>query len=201
MGPSCPLGKLQTERMVPVDAFVRDLIHRLRFFRSLDPKPPDQRLLARTSSKNALVRQLRDYLHQVCYAVDLPIAIVPHQFRHTYATEMLRSGVSFPVLMKLLGHVDPKMTMRYVDVTLTDLEREFQLARSHPRHLAPQPKLSSTSARAGMEGIIDALIATQHVMEMFRRSLPIVNERSPLDRLSNRLTKILAQIKKFQPPE
>ena len=114
---------------------------------------------------------------------------------------MLRSGVSFPVLMKLLGHVDPKMTMRYVDVTLTDLEREFQLARSHPRHLAPQPKLSSTSARAGMEGIIDALIATQHVMEMFRRSLPIVNERSPLDRLSNRLTKILAQIKKFQPPE
>jgi len=32
---------------------------------------------------------------------------------------------------------------------------------------------------------------------MFRRSLPIVNERSPLDRLSNRLTKILAQIKKL----
>jgi len=45
------------------------------------------------------------------------------------------------VLMKLLGHVDPGMTMRYVDVALTDLEREFQLARSKPRHLAPQPKL------------------------------------------------------------
>ena len=26
-----PLGKLKTERMVPVDAFVRDLVHRLRF--------------------------------------------------------------------------------------------------------------------------------------------------------------------------
>jgi integrase len=29
---------------------------------------------------------------------------------------MLRWGVSFPVLMKLLGHVDPAMTMRYLGV-------------------------------------------------------------------------------------
>ena len=192
-----PLGKLQTERMVPVDAFVRDLVHRLRFFRSLDPMPPDQRLLARYSSKNALVHQLRDYLHQVCFALDLSTAIVPHQFRHTYATEMLRAGVSFPVLMKLLGHVDPEMTMRYVDVALTDLEREFQLARSHPRHLAPQPKLPSTSLRADFQGLIDALIATQHLMEMFRRKIPIGDARARLDRLSNRLSKVLAQIKKL----
>lgn len=191
-----PLGKLQKERMVPVDAFVRDLVHRLRFFRSLDPKPPDQYLLARTSSKNALVRQLRDYLHQVCHSLGLPTNIVPHQTRHTFATEMLRAGVSFPVLMKLLGHLDPEMTMRYVDVALTDLEREFQLARSRPRHLAPQPKSSSPSPQPGREGVIDALVATQQVMEMFRRSLPIGIERSRLDRLSNRLSKILAQIKK-----
>ena len=32
-----PLGKLKTERMVPVDSFTRDLVHRLRFFRGLDP--------------------------------------------------------------------------------------------------------------------------------------------------------------------
>jgi len=93
--------------------------------------------------------------------------------------------------MKLLGHVDPEMTMRYVDVALTDLEREFQLARSHPRHLASQPKLSSASPQQGREGVIDALIATQHLMEMFRRSLPTGIERSHLDRLS----KILTQIK------
>ena len=41
-----PLGKLKTERMVPVDSFTRDLVHRLRFFRWLDPSPPDGRLLA-----------------------------------------------------------------------------------------------------------------------------------------------------------
>jgi hypothetical protein len=37
-------------------------------------------------------------------------------------------------------------------------------------------------------------------MEMFRRSLPTGNARSSLDRLTNRLTKILAQIKKLPNP-
>ena len=193
-----PLGKLKTERMVPVDAFGRDLVHRLRFFRSLDPLPTDGRLLARPGSKVAILVQLRDYLHLVCHSLGLPTDIVPHQFRHTYATEMLRSGVSFPVLMKLLGHVDPAMTMRYVDVALTDLEREFQLARSKPRHLAPQPKTSPAPARTGLDGIIDVLLAAQHLMEMFRRSLPNSKPRKRLLRLSNRLIKILAEIRKLQ---
>ena len=46
-----PLGKLKTERMVPVDALVVTVIQRLRFFRFLDPRPPDGRLLARRSTK------------------------------------------------------------------------------------------------------------------------------------------------------
>jgi site-specific recombinase XerD len=192
-----PLGKLKTERMVPIDVFGRDLVQRLRFFRSLDPLPLDGRLLARPGSKVAILVQLRDYLHQVCHSVGLSTRIVPHQFRHTYATEMLRSGISFPVLMKLLGHVDPGMTMRYVDVALTDLEREFQLARSKPRHLAPQPKTSTAPVRTGLDGLIDALVAAQHLMEMFRRSLT-TNARKRLLRLSVRLIKILAEIKKLQ---
>ena len=126
-----PLGKLKTERMVPVDAFVRDLVHRLRFFRSLDPLPDNGRLLAWHGSRVSLLARLRDYLHLACHSAGLPTSIVPHQLRHTYGTEMLRAGVGFAAVMKLLGHTDPGMTMRYVDVTLTDLQREFQLARSN----------------------------------------------------------------------
>jgi hypothetical protein len=36
-----PLGKLKTERMVPGDTSVAELVQRLRFFRFLDPLPPD----------------------------------------------------------------------------------------------------------------------------------------------------------------
>jgi site-specific recombinase XerD len=195
-----PLGKLKTERMVPVDSFVGELVQRLRFFRSLDSLPADGRLLARPRTKEALVRQLRDYLHQVSHALGLPTRIVPHQFRHSYATEMLRAGVSLLAVMKLLGHTSPEMTMRYLDVVLTDLQREFELARSKPRHLAPQPKASFASLRTGLGGVIDSLLAAQHVLEMFRRTLPNGNSRRSLDRLSNRLTKILSEARKLVTP-
>jgi hypothetical protein len=50
---------------------------------------------------------------------------------------MLRAGVSFPGIMKLLGHSSPDMTMRYLGVALPDLQREYQQARSQPRHRYP----------------------------------------------------------------
>jgi len=193
-----PLGKLKTERMVPVDASVSTLVQRLRFFRSLDPLQADGRLLARPGSKDALLHQLRDYLHQVCYALKISIRIVPHQFRHSYATEMLRAGITFPVLMKLLGHVDPEMTMRYVDIALTDLQREFNQARSNPRYLIPRPTASSPQLRGGLDGVIEALIAAQHAIEIFRSPITKGESRSCLDRLANRLSKILREARKLR---
>ena len=99
--------------------------------------------------------------------------------------------------MKLLGHTSPDMTMHYVDVTLIDLQREFQLARSQPRHLAPQPKISPAPLRAGLDGLIGSLLATQHVMEMVRRSLNR-EQRTRLNRLVNRLTKVLSEAGKHK---
>jgi len=196
-----PLGKLKTERMVPVDSFVCGLVQRLRFFRSFDPSPADGRLLARPSTREALIRQLRSYLHAVCAETNIAKRIVPHQLRHTYASEMLRSGVEFISIMKLLGHASPEMTMLYLDIALTDLQREFHSARSHPRHLTPQPKTQVVSARAGLDGVLDSLRTTQHLVEMFRRALPDGVPRRCLDRVSNRLTKILAITRKLGTPE
>ena len=121
--------------------------------------------------------------------------------RHTYATEMLRAGVTFPALMKLLGHTSADMTMQYLDVALQDLQREFERARSKPRHLVPQPRVPSAAPlRAGLDGLIDALLAAQHALEMFRRGLPDNTSRRSLDRLSNRLTKIVIEARKLRTP-
>jgi integrase len=195
-----PLGKLKTERMVPVDSFVCELVHRLRFFRSLDPLPADGMLLPRPRSKEALIRQLRDYWRQVCHSVGMLTRIVPHQLRHTYATEMLRAGVSFPAVMKLLGRRSPDMTMHYIDIAVPDLQREFHRAQTQPRHLVPQPKTSGPSVRAGIDGIIQSILASQHLLEMFRRSLREDAPRRQFGRLSNRLTKIIALLRKVDPP-
>jgi hypothetical protein len=113
---------------------------------------------------------------------------------------MLRAGVSFPAVMKLLGHTSPEMTMLYREVALHDLQREFELARTKPRHLVPQPRMSSAPLRAGLDGVIDSLLGAQHVLEMFRRALPNGTSRRRLDRLSNRLTKILTEARKLATP-
>ena len=113
---------------------------------------------------------------------------------------MLRSGVSFPSVMKLLGHTSPDMTMLYVDITLTDLAREFHQARSNPRHLAPQPKLPSASSRTGLAGLLDSLLAAQHSLEIFSRSLTKDPRRKHLGRLSNRLTKIISIVRNLDTP-
>jgi hypothetical protein len=112
---------------------------------------------------------------------------------------MVRSGVTMPALMKLLGHRDPGMTIRYVTITSNDLQREFHLARSQPRHLIPHPKSPVISPSTGLDGIVDSLLFAQHAIEMFRRSLPDGPPRRCLDRLSNRLTKILSETRKLNP--
>jgi tetratricopeptide (TPR) repeat protein len=156
-------------------------------------------LKSRYKGKQTLIKQLRPYLSNAAAAVGIATAVVPHQLRHTYATEMVRAGVSLPALMTLLGHVKAEMTMKYVQVVGNDLQREFLLARSRPRHLVPQPKAPAMSPRAGLDGVADALLFAQHAIEMFRRSMPDGNPRRCLDRLSNRLTKILSEARQLNP--
>jgi site-specific recombinase XerD len=193
-----PLGKLRTERLVPVDSFVCGIVHRLQLLRSQDAPAADGFLLARPQCRMTLGAQLRISLHRIAAAVGIRTRIVPHQFRHSFASEMLRAGVSLPVLMKLLGHKSPKMTMRYVEVSLLDVEHEFRMARLHPRHLAPVPKAPSAHPAApNLSGLLDSLRVAQHVLEMFRRTLPSGPPRRLLERLANRLTKIASEARKL----
>ena len=194
-----PLGKLHTERLVPVDDSVCQIVHRLRFFRSLSPAPPDGRLLARRHNRTSLLRELRCELTQVRTLLGIDRVITPHMFRHTYATEMLRSGVSLPALMKLLGHSTAKMTMLYAEFTQTDLQRDWIAAKAHPRHLIPPPRTATPlPVQADLPGALQALQAAQHVIEMFRRTLPETDRSSrALGRLANRLARIATELRNF----
>jgi len=90
--------------------------------------------------------------------------------------------------------------LEYLEITQQDLQREFHLARLHPRHLAPSRTVSSASPpRADLASLIDSLKATQHILEMFRRSLSEDSPRRLLARLARRLVKILADTAKLTP--
>jgi integrase len=65
----------------------------------------------------------------------------PHRFRHTFASDMVRAGISLPALMHLMGHADIETTLRYVQVTPQDVY--LQYARAVAQHLRPVPRVSS----------------------------------------------------------
>lgn len=52
----------------------------------------------------------------------------PHRFRHTFAVEMIREDMPLPVLMRLMGHTNIEMTMRYVNLSAEDVRKEFERA-------------------------------------------------------------------------
>lgn len=144
-----PLGKVKTERLNPVDSFVVQLVDRLRLLRSQDSLPADGFLLARPTGRDALIHRLREYWRDMVAGVGITRRIVPHQLRHTFGTEMVRAGVSLLAVMKLLGHLKPDMTMLYVEVSLLDLQREFNLAVSQPRHRLPALRLPASVSQDG----------------------------------------------------
>jgi integrase/recombinase XerD len=65
----------------------------------------------------------------------------PHRFRHTFASDMVRAGISLPALMQLMGHADIQTTLLYVQITPQDVYVEY--ARAVAQHTRPVPKISS----------------------------------------------------------
>ena len=62
----------------------------------------------------------------------------PHRFRHTFASDMVRAGMSLPALMKLMGHADIETTLRYVQVTPQDVY--LQYVRAVAQCIRPLPR-------------------------------------------------------------
>ena len=65
----------------------------------------------------------------------------PHRFRHTFASDMVRAGVSLPALMQLMGHADIQTTLLYLHVTPQEVY--LQYARAVAQHIRPLPVISS----------------------------------------------------------
>jgi site-specific recombinase XerD len=204
-----PLGKLYTERLVPADEEVRQLVSRILALRALAPPTHLARsaswLLPRSTTPETLCRKLQYNLRRAAERAGCSSRVTCHQLRHTFATEMLRLGVSLPALMQLLGHKDIRMTLRYVQVTQQDLQREFHLARQNAaqRHLVPNLPLPATPypASADLPGIRQSLAATRHLLEMYRRQLGDEKTRRQLQRLDKRLLTIALKLEQLLPPE
>jgi integrase len=191
-----PLGKLHTERLVPVDDEVRQMVARILSLRTLASAPSANFLLPRGSGHDALYQTLVLALAQAAKRAGCSCRPTPHQLRHTYDSEMVRLGVGLPALMQLLGHTDIRMTLRYVQVTQQDLQREFHAARQHADQLHRMPVLAAPlcAPSANVASIRQAIAAARHLMEMYRRQLNDEKARRQLQRLDHRLLAIVSKL-------
>jgi site-specific recombinase XerD len=201
-----PLGKLHTERLIPADPELRQIVERILDLRA-SARPcylaQSQRLLLPRRRRQTLDKTLRSVLAQTAKRAGCFTHVTPHRLRHSFATEMLRLGVSLPALMQLLGHKDVRMTLRYVQVTQQDLQREFHQARqnaAHP-HRLPTLALPKDIPSPGLPTIRQALEATRHLLEMYRRQLGNEKSRRTLQRLDKRLLAVASQLQRVHTEE
>jgi integrase len=134
-----PLGKLDTERMVPIDEEALAMLDQITEHRSPGRPLPHPRtgklaeFLLTHQGRRISAHTLRGELHRAADAAGIGTA-TPHQLRHTYATALVNSGVSLQALMALLGHVSAEMSLRYgrlFDATVRDeYERALTLAKA-----------------------------------------------------------------------
>ena len=192
-----PLGKLHSERWVPVDDQTRCLLARLVQLRALVPSSCLAKsqgfLLPRCTSRSANYRKLLQVLAAHARCADCTGKITPHRLRHSFATEMVRLGVSLPVLMQLLGHKNIHMTLRYVEVAQVDVQREFQHAQQNAasRHVIPQLAITLRPVlqQVDIPALCQAIAATRHLFQLLQPQLQD-KPRQKLRRLSERLLKI-----------
>jgi integrase len=134
-----PLGKLDTERMVPIDEETLALLDEITGHRSPGRPLPHPRtgkladFLLTHQGRRVSADTLRGELHRAAAEAGIPAA-TPHQLRHTYATALVNSGCSLQALMALLGHVSAEMSLRYgrlFDATVREeYERALDLAKA-----------------------------------------------------------------------
>lgn len=137
-----PLGKLATERLVPLDPKTIKLVRKLR------REGPRRRalLIVTPSSQKVRYDVFREALNKACRGLTFAEPMTTHRLRHTYATSLLAAGMSLPSVMRLLGHTDYRMTLRYAAITDSTVFAEFTAALE--RTAARYPTISSAQTPA-----------------------------------------------------
>jgi hypothetical protein len=135
-----PLGKLGTERTVPLEEAtlaVLDGWAKQRGRQRSQPHPKTGRatdFLFAARGHRLGPWQVRSGLRAAVIAAgligpdDASLRVTPHQLRHTYATELANAGMSLQGLMVLLGHVTPEMTLRYATLANPTLRAGYDEA-------------------------------------------------------------------------
>ena len=93
-------------------------------------------------------RTVEDRVKHLGQAAGLPFVVTPHLLRHSFATELLRTGANLEEVRRLLGHRSIVTTSRYSHPDLGSLRRAVnRLDRKKRPKGAPEEENGSTQPR------------------------------------------------------
>jgi len=168
-----PLGKLNSERSVPVDDTALEalddwLTHR-RSHRAR-PHPRDGHLAdfifvegGRRIGMSRIQRGLRDAVIAtgLTGADGQALRVVAHQLRHTWATELANAGMSLQALMTLLGHRSPEMTIRYARLASPTLKATYDQAAGKIARRIPIAPVGRPAMPVRVEWLASEMLKTR----------------------------------------
>ena len=193
-----PLGKLRNERVIPIDQQALELVEAIRkecadrpAWRNPETGRMERLLACKTDGSQLSYVTLRKTLKNAARLAGITERVYPHRLRHTYATELIRAGMSLPSVMRLLGHRRITMTLQYVNVTQEDLIREFHRVGSQVRQHYPaelgritSTPRSQTASAADIAAAFEDLISR---IQRCRFEQQNPSQRQKLQRLTERL--------------
>jgi site-specific recombinase XerD len=181
-----PLGKLDNERLVPLDSPTLRLLRRLQRLGE-----GHRRFLFERNGKPIRFEVFNLALKTACRGLSTPEPITSHRLRHTYATTLLAGGMSLVALMRLLGHRDYRMTLRYAAITDETVLTEFNNALlANARRYVPDP---SSAPLAKIDPLAHLLDVVRYVQ---KRSADADLDPIRTSRLVKRIQRLRAGIQR-----
>lgn len=168
-----PLGKLGTERSVPLDTDTVATLDSWVSQRGPQRAHPNPRsgdvcdYLFTERGQRLSGWRIRKGLDTAVAAAGLegpggvPLRVTPHRLRHTFATELANAGMSLQGLMALLGHVTPEMTLRYAALGSPTLRAGYDEAMGRVRKLIPVAPVGRPAVPAKVEWIASEFLKTR----------------------------------------
>ncbi len=158
-----PLGKMNNERLVPLDPTTLSAIV------DLQGQAKDQQsqwLIEGARERPVSIATFQSRLVHV--AGDMPFAepLTTHRLRHRFATSLMNGGMSLTGIMKLLSHRDQRMTLRYTQIADETVGREYFEALSRVTE-----RYATIGAATAQEIVTDPLHLLQDVIRWLGKEL------------------------------
>jgi hypothetical protein len=142
-----PLGKMRTDRYIPLHPQLKELLDAWVAARPAGLREP---WLLMHRGRRIGVRRVEQAVATVAREAGIG-HLTPHQLRHTLATQAINRGMSLEAIAALLGHRSMRMTMVYAKIANRTVAEEYFAVSEKAEALYDQPKeLPATAEGAEM---------------------------------------------------